>query len=551
MSVWTHNTLKIKEKPITHIEKGLAALNRVEFDKRCEALQHLSRTRVRVFESRLQRLGVERGNLTDFDVVHELVARELGFDSWEHLKSLDENEKGDFESIERAVIAAAYVGNMEKVRELCELDERLLQESPSVALALGAETSTHFLNHIDINKRMDPFGWHPLIYTCCVRSNPFEGSREIRKRTALSLIEAGANPSVGCFESDTLRGFLTVLGGAIGLCRDHVILQALLTNGADIDDGPTLYEGSAMWYAVNEDDVESMRMLLQSKPPEWHLCHALPHAIDLGSNAMIDLLLRAGADPKWDKTALSYRGGSLHEAIVVNGYPTLCKKLLDGGATLSQHDTCGRTPLTIAVALNRSKCIEYLAEVGASMDECNEVDRWIGACFAEDSSTAQSMANSLPPPDQWRFEDHLWLRLAASRGTLNAMQLMIEGGINANAVDYDGYSALHCAAMLGHHSMCKLLIGAGADSTMLDFQGRTPLDIALEDLNCDEELIEVLGGVNEVRSKMCLTRTEMDAFEEAASAIPSGDLSSLKSICSDRPHFASSPGLRDLIDVHC
>lgn len=532
--------MKIKEKSITHIEKGLAALNKVEFDKRCEALQHIAKSEAPVFEQRMQRLGVERENLAVFDVVHELVSRELGFDSREHLRSLEEDETSGTESIERAVIAAAYVGNVEKVRRLCDVDERLLHDSPSVSFALGTEEATQWVKKIDANDRIEPLGWHPLSYVCCVRSNPFEHSSDIRRSTAMSLIEAGTDPSVGCFESDTLRGFHTVLGGAVGLSRDHMIVQALLANGASIDDGPTLYEGSAMWYAVNEDDIESMRMLLQSKPPEWHLCHALPHAIDLGSNAMIDLLLGAGADPKWDKTALSYRGGSLHEAIIANGYPTLCKKLVEADASLSQQDTCGRTPLAIAVALNRSKCAEYLTELGAGMDECNEIDRWFGACFAEDSVTAQSLANSLPPRNQWRYEDHLWLRLAASRGTLVAMQLMLEGGVNPNAMDYDGFTALHCAAQLGHREMCKLLVVAGADTSILDFQGRAAVDIALEDLNCDQELIEILGGVSEVRSNLCLSRTEMDAFEEAASAIPAGDLSTLKRICRDRPHFAQA-----------
>ena len=532
--------MKIKEKTLTHIEKGMAALNGVEFNKRCEALQKTAKTRTQVFESRMLRLGIDRRNLAISDVVRELVSRELGFDSWEHLTDLEECATGGFESMERAVIAAAYVGNTEKVRRLCDIDERILRDSPSVSFALGTEAASQWVKQIDVNERMEPLGWHPLAYACCIRSNPFEHSSNIRTSTAISLIEAGADPSVGCLESDTLRGFHTVLGGAIGMSRDRVILQALLKSGAAIDDGPTLYEGSAMWYAVNEDDVESMQMLLRSKPPEWHLCHALPHAIDLGSNTIIDLLLDAGADPKWDKTALSFRGGSLHEAIVANGYPTLCKKIIEAGASLTQHDNCGRTPLAIAVALNRSKCIDYLTEIGASMDECNEIDRWFGACFAEDFDTAQLMARSLPPPDQWRYEDHLWLHLATSRGTLPAMKLMLDGGINPNAVDYDGNTALHCAALLGQREMCKLLVDSGADTHRLDFQGRAPIDIALEDMNCDEELVEILGGVTEERSNLCLSRTEMDVFEEAATAIPAGDLSTLRRICRDRPHFAQA-----------
>ena len=498
----------------------------------------MCRSQPRVFENRLLRLGVERGNLGISDVAQELVAKELGFDSWEHLKVLEELEKASFESLERAVIAAAFVGNSGKVRRLCESHTHLLRDSPSVALSLGTKKANNWIQKSDVNTRMGPIGWHPLTYACCVRASPAAGSREDRYGNVWSLIQSGADPSVGCFESDTLRGFLTVLGGAIGRCKDHGIVVALLKAGADIDDGPTLYEGSAMWYAVEQEDEECFRMLWRAEPPMWHLCHALPHAIDLGSKRMVSLLLKAGADPNWDKTTLSYRGGSLHEAIVTNGFPTMCQPLIDAGASLTQLDSCGRTPLAVAVALNRTRSINLLHKLGASAEECKEVDHWVGACFAGEAKTARDLAKTLPDPKDWRYEDHLWLRYAASRRSRQAMKLMLEGGMNPNAVDYDGYTALHGAALLGDLQKCKLLVENGADPNLLDFQGRTPLDIALEDLNCSEELIEVLGGVTEPRSNLCLSLSDRDAFEKAASAIPAGDLAALKQICSVRPHFA-------------
>lgn len=491
-----------------------------------------------IFEKRLLRLGVERGKKGISDAVHELVARELGFDSWEHMKTLEENESASFESLERAVIAAALVGNSVTVRRLCDGHQRLLRDSPAVSLALAADDASSWKGKIDANERLGPMGWHPLTYLCCVRSSLSERSPDIRLATVKSMLENGADPSVGCFENDTIRGFLTVLGGAIGFSQEHRLVHQLLKAGADIDDGPTLYEGCAMWYAVQEDDVKSMQILLQAEPPHWHLCHALPHAIDLGSKKMISSLLRAGADPNWDKTALSFRGGSLHEAIVANGLPTVCKSLVDAGASITQHDTSGRSPLAVAVALNRTECVSLLSKLGASMDECSAVDHWVGACFAGNSRSARELAQSLPEPNKWRYEDHLWLRFATSRGSLEAMKLMLDGGMNPNAVDYDGYSALHAAAMLGDLKKCQLLVETGANPDLIDFQGRTPLDKALEDLNCSEELIEILNGECDQRSNLCLTLSDKDAFEEAASAIPVGDLKSLIRVCSDRPHFA-------------
>lgn len=530
--------MKIKEKPLTHTEKAIASVNLEALTARCNAFIGISQSHPDVFEKRIRRLGVQGGNLLTPDLASELVSRELGFNSWTEMSALVEEESASFDSMERAVVAAAYVGNVEKARLLYSRHHLLLRDSPSVALALGLEGALELTKKIDVNQRMGPMGWHPLVYACCVHSSQSKESRIVRRDVVRSMLSKGADASVGCLESDTIRGYLTVLGGAVGRCKDQQIARQLLKAGAGIDDGPTLYEGSAIWHAVKEDDVGSVNLLLESKPPLWHLCHALPHAIDLGSKTIIASLLKAGADPNWDKTALSYRGGSVHEAVVTDAPPYLIEQLVAAGGSLTQRDNCGRTPLAVATALNRTRAIDLLRNHGAKLDECELIDRWFGECFAENINSATELSQSLPDPGNWRYEDHLWLRFATSIGAFKSVELMLEGGANPNAVDYDGLAALHCAAMLGDAQMCKLLVEAGADVETLDYEGRTPLDIALEDVNCQDDLIEILEGVHETRSPLRLSRSDMDAFEEAASSIPVGDLTNLRRICDERPHFA-------------
>ena len=104
-------------------------------------------------------------------------------------------------------------------------------------------------------------------------------ARSARRDLVQQLLQLKADPNAGMKERDSIRGFRTCLGGAIGLARDSALAKMLLDAGADINDGPTLYEGSAMWEAVRLRDVEAVRVLLAAEPPEWHLCHALTHCL--------------------------------------------------------------------------------------------------------------------------------------------------------------------------------------------------------------------------------------------------------------------------------
>ncbi|MCY4143655.1 MAG: ankyrin repeat domain-containing protein [Gammaproteobacteria bacterium] len=532
--------MQIAEQPLTHVEKAVAKFSFVEFDARVEAYQKLASEK----SATLQRLMLRRGIAWDRASVDlsfkELAAQDYGFDSFAHMDGLLHPQFPSFESAERAAVAAAYVGNEARVAQILRINDRLTNESPAIALSLGISHSLDWLDSIDVNSRLGPMGWHPITYVCCSQVCVDIDGEEVPRKLVRQLIEFNANPSEGLYESDTIRGYLTVLGGAVGFRRDGELVELLLGAGADIDDGPTLYEGCAMWYAVEQNDAVSMKLLLNANAPLWHLCHALPHAIDLEHYKIVDQLLSAGADPNWDKTAKSYGGNSLHEAIFVGSTIAVARKLVDSKANLDQSNGGGITPTSAATALNRTEYIQFLKELGVDTSECRDLDRWVGACFAHDQNLATEMAGLLPSPDQWRFEDHLWLCHAVRNGDLGAVKLLLNGGTNPGAVDYDGNSALHLAATSGSRELCKMLVRKGAAIDAVNFEGRLPLDCALAELHCDDELVELLGDSTMDLPDSRLSLQEQDAFEEAASAIPEGDLEKLRSICEINPKFANA-----------
>ena len=68
---------------------------------------------------------------------------------------------------------------------------------------------------------------------------------------------------------------------------------------------------------------------------------------------------------------------------------------------------------------------------------------------------------------------------AALSATLEALQLCIDRGVDVNAFNTTGQSAMHIAAGRGLDGVVKFLAERGAKVDRTDKQGRTPLDVAL------------------------------------------------------------------------
>lgn len=77
--------------------------------------------------------------------------------------------------------------------------------------------------------------------------------------------------------------------------------------------------------------------------------------------------------------------------------------------------------------------------------------------------------------------------------------------------DVDGQSALHVAASIGNLECVKYLIKAGADNTLRDVQGLTPLQIA--ENACFPDCVEVLEA--KWKELEDIAKEEMEAFLRA------------------------------------
>ena len=520
----------------------------------------------------LSRRGIETSEAQD------VVALEAGFASWSDLRAAGDISALRERDAPAALIEAALAGD--DVRALAIVDRwpGLPERSRPCALLLG-ESAAAGWSKATANQTIAPNGWPPLLYLLNSRHRAAdEAVNAKRLTTAQALVAAGADVDAGLREAETIRGYRTALGAAIGRVRGAALTELLLGAGADVADGPTLYEGSAMWEAVRWRDADSLKALLAAGPPQWHVCHALPQALQWGDVGLIKLLLEHHADPNWSMGAWGFKGNCLHEATVLDADSAIVQALLEHGANVNQLDRDGRTPLAIAVCLNRHALAALLREHGAGEDGIRTVDRWVSACVSGDADAARRLAAQhsgeadavatlhratataeeraaararLAP--RFRQVDHLWLCRAIARRAEGAppvlteaspglVRLLLAGGLHPDAADDDGERPLHLAAAAGDGFALQALLDTGANVGARNFAGQTPLDAALD---ADEPaLAETLAQHGGRTARNVGDRGFAAAFECAADAVANGDVDRLRGLLRERPALATARSQR-------
>ncbi|XP_035663749.1 protein phosphatase 1 regulatory subunit 12A-like isoform X2 [Branchiostoma floridae] len=238
----------------------------------------------------------------------------------------------------------------------------------------------------------------------------------------------------------------------------------LLTNGADINtanvDGLT-----ALHQACIDDNMDMVKFLVEKE-----------------------------ADMEYPDN----EGWTALHATVSCGHLEITQYLIESGADLSAVNNEGETPLDLAEDEEMEQLIHKFVEhqsidLDAARREeerrmIEDANQWLNSRVIKEKKHSKSGASAL--------------HVAAAKGYIKVMQLLIQAGVPINAVDNDGWTPLHAAAHWGQKEACEVLAESMCNMNVTNFAGQSPFDIAD---------VDVLPYLEELKKRQATIKKERPA----------------------------------------
>ncbi|ELU17633.1 hypothetical protein CAPTEDRAFT_38727, partial [Capitella teleta] len=163
---------------------------------------------------------------------------------------------------------------------------------------------------------------------------------------------------------------------------------------------------------------------------------------------------------------------------VLYGRPVVLKELLKHkDIRVEEKNQAGRTPVMLCAEMGRIDMLNTLRAAGAAV--CQELVGIAASkgCLSFVKYCIDKLGLSLESVDN---QGNTVLHHASSQADerMFHVQFLLDARADANARDCFGMTPLHLAAMRGDLSLVKMLERNGADFTVRDDKGRTPLDVA-------------------------------------------------------------------------
>lgn len=239
--------------------------------------------------------------------------------------------------------------------------------------------------------------------------------------------------------------------------------KILIENGANIN-AVDIEGWSALSYAVNNGDIEIAKLLLENKAKiKDELLIAIKSPIVESSINMMKLLI----DNKANINYTDENGFNPLNIAIESGDMELTKFLITNGANVNSLMQDGVSLIGYAIAQNNMDLLQILIENGANVNNTN--------------------GNS------WTDTP---LKTASRLGLDNVVRILLTRNVDINAVDINGNTALHTAALNSQLSVVKLLLEKNPNLDIQNKVGNTALHLAVISGNIDIVGELVLKGAN-------------------------------------------------------
>ncbi|XP_055506523.1 protein phosphatase 1 regulatory subunit 12A isoform X6 [Leucoraja erinacea] len=180
------------------------------------------------------------------------------------------------------------------------------------------------------------------------------------------------------------------------------------------------------------------------------------------------------------------------------GYTDIALYLISRGANVAAVNSEGETPLDIAEEEAMEELLqEEISRQGVDIEAARKEEERIMLRDARQWLNSGQINDSRHPKSGGTA-----LHVAAAKGYSEVLKLLIQAGYDVNIKDYDGWTPLHAAAHWGKEETCRILVESFCDMEMINKVGQTAFDVADED---------VLGYLEELQKKQNLLISEKQA----------------------------------------
>ncbi len=310
----------------------------------------------------------------------------------------------------------------------------------------------------------DEFGWDAL----------FQAADRGHIPIVEFLLKEGADPDTKENKSGTRCANPPCTSGGFMLWGSPLIVKMASKGQADIVSlliahGADLYATDkdgldAMTAAASRRQIEVIRILLENRMDpnlagKKYPDSPLDRAAQRGHIQVVRMLLDGGADPNHrgvqNTTPIHSAAFGLHKEVI--------EALLNAGADPDPASVAGETPLMLAITGDHSMKVADKEQIRIEI---------IGLLLR-----AGADVNATDGPYKTPSEETPII-IAARRGRIGAIQMLLEAGARVDAQNSAGRTALMLACIDGYKDGVVLLLAAGADTDKVDIAGKTALDWA-------------------------------------------------------------------------